>query len=212
MIRRRTVAAFALTGAAALVLPLAACAPEPAPSASATGGASPTATASGAPTASTTPSATPTADAAACLIGDWTMDQDSMADFYADINDLLAGSGVTFEPEGTATLTLGEDGSFRWAPEAEVTAEASGTEVLIALSGHLDGAYTATESRITTTEQSTDALTVAATIGGAPTDPGSITEEIAAAPITAAGYTCSDDTLTLDSEVAGGTATAVLHR
>lgn len=207
MTRRRLAPVLTLACAAALAAGLSACAPE---------GTSPTPTATGpvSPSPSTTTSPTPSEDpsADACLVGDWTMDQAGLERFYADINGLMDGAGVVFTPQGSAALTLAADGAFSWAPRAEVTAEVSGTTILISFGGHTDGTYTATADRISTDTQSTDGLVVTATIDGAPTDAGAVADQIAGAPVTDASYTCTADTLTLVTEVAGGTATSVLHR
>lgn len=208
----RTLApALALAGAAVLAVALSACAPEAAPSPS---GSSTTASPrpSSSSSASTSPSATPTGDAAACLIGTWNMDQAGLDRFYADVNTNLSGAGVVFTPTGTASLVLGADGAFSWKPDTQVSAAVSGTEILIQIGGEIAGAYTATADRISTTSQSTDGLQVSATIDGAPTDAGSITEQIAGAPVTDASYTCEGDTLTLQSDIGGAPATSVLHR
>lgn len=205
-----TVTASVVACALASVFALTACAPDAPgadPSASPTGSARPTASASPTPT----PSASASADAE-CLIGTWTMDQAGMDQFYGDINELLAGAGVTFTPQGSATLTLGADGAFTWAPSADVTAAVSGTDILVTLGGQITGTYTATGDHVSTTAQSAEALTVTATIDGAETDPGSISEQIAGAPVTDASYVCSADTLTLETAISGGTATSVLHR
>lgn len=213
MTRRRLTSALTLVSAATLAFALAACAPDggaPAPTGSRSGEASGSAKPS--TSASATPSAAPTTDAAACLVGEWSMDQAGLDRFYGDVNTLLEGSGVAFTPQGTAALSLTKDGAFTWTPDAQVSAAVSGTTILIGLSGHIDGTYTATADHIATVTQSTDGLVVSATIDGAQTDAGSITQQIAGAPITDAGYTCSADTLTLNSALAGGTATSVLHR
>lgn len=218
MTRRRIAPVVALVSAAALALALSACAPDggaPAPSGSTTTPSSGTPSASASASPSPSPSASASADAGAdatCIVGQWTMGQDELTAFYEDVNTLMAGAGVTFAPEGTAALTLGADGTFVWAPDAVVTAQVSGTTILIDFGGQITGTYTATGDHIATDTQSTDALTVSATIDGAPTDAGSISQDIAGAPVTDASYTCTSDTLTLENALGGGTATSVLHR
>lgn len=132
--------------------------------------------------------------------------------YYGDVNAALAGAGVTFTPKGTATLVMGADGTFSWMPVVDLTAEVSGTTIDVTIGGHLDGTYTATGDRITSKTTSSDGLQVNATIDGAPTDAGAVTEDIAAAPISDAAYTCAGDTLTLVSDIGGANATSVLHR
>lgn len=212
---RRTIApAVTAVFAAALAVTLVACAPEgaqPSPSGStSTGTAAPTATASA--SASTAPSSSPSADASACLAGDWTMDQGALESYYSDVNGLLQGAGIAFTPQGSASLTLTPEGAFSWAPDAQVNAEVAGTTIGVSVGGRVDGTYTATGDRISATSSVTDGLVVSATIDGADTDPGEVAQEIAGAPLTDASYTCAGDTLTIGSSVAGGTATAVLHR
>jgi hypothetical protein len=140
------------------------------------------------------------------------MDQAALDGFYEDVNSAMVGAGVTFTPQGTAALTLGADGTFRWAPTVSLTAAVSGTTILVDMAGAIDGTYTSTDSTISTVTQSTDGLQISATIDGVPTDAGSVTEQIATAPLHDAIYTCSGDTLTLTSTVAGGPAASVLHR
>lgn len=219
MNRRRATTVLTLVCAAALTAGLAACVPEgsrPAPSTStsgATSGAASGSATSAAPTPSgTATSASPTVDGRACLAGTWTMDQAGLDRFYGDVNALTGGAGASFTPSGSATLALTPEGGFTWTPDTQITAVASGTTIQISLSGDTTGTFSATADRLTTDTQSTDDLVVVATIGGVETDPGPIAEQIAAAPITDAGYTCTTDTLTLQTPIAGGTATSILHR
>lgn len=214
MTRRRISPVIAAVSAALFALTLSACVPEdaaPTPS-----GGSGTASTSPSPTASPTssPTASPTASpgAAACLVGEWSMGQDELTAFYDDVNTSMAGAGVSFSPEGSAALTLGADDTFVWAPDAEVTAQVSGTTVLVTFGGQITGTFTATDDRIETAPGSTDALTVSATIDGAPTDAGAISRDIAGAPLANATYTCTSDTLTLINTLEAGSATSVLHR
>lgn len=216
MIRRPILPAVTAVFAAALAVSLTACAPEgasPSPSGStASAAVSPTASASASGAPSSTPSPSSPADATACLAGEWAMDDAALASYFSDINGLLSGAGIAFTPQGTAALTLTREGTFSWAPDAEVSADVAGTTILITVGGRSDGTYTATADRITATSPVADGLEVTATIGGADTDPGEMAREVAGAPLTDASYTCTDDTLTLGSSIAGGTATAVLHR
>lgn len=196
---------------AALTLGVTGCAPEPeGPTAS--GSATPSASPSASASASATPTPTEDATGAACLVGEWEMGQADLEEFYNDINALMAGAGVTFSPEGSAALTLGDDGTFTWAPNAVVTANASGTTILVTLGGTITGTYTATDTRIATDTESTAGLQISATINGEPTDAGAISEQIGGAPITDAAYTCSADTATFETSVADGSATTILHR
>lgn len=209
MIARRLAPALTLACAAALTLGLSACAPEDSPGPTSSGS---TGSGSAGGSASATPTPTASADAVDCLTGTWTMDQAGLEQFYGDINALMTGAGVVFTPEGSAQLTLGPDGTYTWAPDAAITAEVSGTTILVDISGRTEGAFTATADRISSDTQSTEGLVIAATIDGTPTDAGAITEQIAGAPVSDASYTCSADTLTLVTEVSGSTATSVLHR
>lgn len=140
------------------------------------------------------------------------MDQAALERFYSDVNTSLEGAGVVFTPTGTASLVLGADGAYSWKPDTKISAAVSGTEILIQIGGQITGTYTATADRITTANQSTDGLQISATIGGAPTDAGSITDQIAGAPIADSAFTCAGDTLTLRSDIGGATATSVLRR
>ncbi len=222
MPRRIVTPVFALAASAALLLGATACAPEGArPGASASAGTSPSTspTASGAPTATSAPSATPTPTAtpgtvtgAACLPGTWTMGQAALTDFYTDINTVISGSGIGLTPRGSATLTVGTDGTYAWAPAIEVTAEAGGTAILVDLGGRADGIYRVEGDRVVSESVSTDGLTATATLDGAPTDASAVLPQITAVPLTDAAFTCAGDTLTLGSTIPGGAATAVLQR
>ncbi|MBM7464137.1 hypothetical protein [Microbacterium dextranolyticum] len=223
---RRAAPVAALACALALTLGLSACVPEsarPQTSASATPtgtsgavGVTPSPDAS-APSVPSTPApgATPTGpavDPAACLAGTWTMDQAALERFFTDVNTAMAGTGATFAPTGSATLTLTPTGGFTWSPAASIDAAVAGTTVLISVGGSAQGVFTATSDRISTGSTSTDGLTVTATINGSATDPGPIARQIVEPPVTDASYTCTSDTLTLVSAISGGTATSVLHR
>ncbi|MFT3797407.1 hypothetical protein [Microbacterium sp.] len=199
-----------LLGLAALALVLPGCAAESSPTPTSSGSASkPAASAS----ASATPSAGATGEATAdCLVGEWYMGQDELTAFYQSINEVMAGSGVEFSPVGSATMTMDAAGTYSWAPSTEVTAQVSGVTILVTFGGSMEGTYTATADRITSSPLATSALEVTATIDGVATDPGAISEQIAQAPVGDAAYTCTTDTLTLTSEVAGGSATSVFHR
>ena len=140
------------------------------------------------------------------------MDQAALERFYADVNTALSGAGVVFTPTGTASLVLGADGAYSWKPDTKVSAAVSGTEILIQIGGEITGTYTATGGRISTANPSTEGLQISATIGGAATDAGAITDQIAGAPITDSAFTCAGDTLTLQSDMGGATATSVLRR
>lgn len=210
MIRRRS-AALLLT-CAALTLSLSACVPEdggPTPSAT-TGTAAPSPTPSATPT--DTPSPTTPPAAAGCVVGNWLMDQAALEAFYSDVNSAMAGQGASFSPQGTAALTLGEDGTFRWAPTVTLSVAASGPTIIVNVSGAIDGTYTASDTRITTANQSTAGLQIAASIDGTPVDAGSVTDMLATAPLNDASYTCSGDTLSLTSTVNGTSAVSVLRR
>lgn len=213
---RRPAPVLPLACVALLTVGLAACVPEPAtPSPSSSTGTTPSGSASAAtPTPTTSGSGTPSApavDPAACLPGTWTMDQAGLDGYYGDVNALVQGSGLAFTPSGSAVLTLADDGTFSWAPSTQISAAVSGTTVLIAISGRTDGTYTAAGDRLTAAS-STDGLVITATINGASTDPGPVSDQIAAAPVTDAAFTCTPDTLTLQTSIAGGTATSILHR
>lgn len=208
MTRRLPLGLLALSSAAALALALSACAPDDATPTPSNSSARPTPSAS----ASASASPTPTAGAEACLPGTWKMDQSALDRYYGDVNSALAGAGVTFTPAGSATLVMGADGSYSWMPVVQLDADVSGTTIAVSIGGNLDGTYTVAGNLITTTTTSTDGLQVAATIDGVPTDAGAVTEQIAAAPITNATYTCAGDTLTLATDIGGATATSVLTR
>ena len=206
---RTPVALAALTAAAALLL--AGCAPEsddaaPSPTASATASPSPVVT---------SPAPQPTTDPAdpACVVGEWEMDQEDLTSYYDQINTLMEGSGASFSPAGRAGLSLRADGTFSWTPEVVVTADVAGSQISVTLGGSVDGSYTADDGAISTSDVSTENLSVsAATQDGAPTDAGPIGGEIGGAPLTGAAYSCSGDTLELTTTVTDSPVTTTLSR
>lgn len=201
---------LAVVTAAVLALGLSACAPveeKPATEPTPTGSASATPT----PTPSATPSPSPTADLA-CLVGAWHMGQDQVTAFYNDVNSLMAGSGAKFTPVGTADLILRKDGTYKWTPAEQVTANVSGTTILINFKGSITGTYTVTGNGIGSQTQDTSGLEIVATIDGKGTDAGAISQQISVAPISDAKYGCKPDTLTLINKLSDSTATSVLHR
>lgn len=218
MTRRPVLSVFALAASAAVLVGVTACAPEgSAPAASHTATTSPTVSpTTSSPGASATSAPSPDASSAvsgaACLPGDWTMDQAGLDRFYTDINAATAGSGIALTPRGSAAISITPDGAYSWMPSAEVTAQAGGTAIVVTLGGRVDGTYTATDDTITSDSASTDGLEVGATLDGSPTDAGEITQQITASPLAGGSYTCSGDTLTLTTTVADGPATAVLRR
>jgi hypothetical protein len=158
-----------------------------------------------------TPSPSPTADLA-CLVGAWHMGQDQVTAFYNDVNSLMAGSGAKFTPVGTADLILRKDGTYKWTPAEQVTANVSGTTILINFKGSITGTYTVTGNGIGSQTQDTSGLEIVATIDGKGTDAGAISQQISVAPISDAKYGCKPDTLTLINKLSDSTATSVLHR
>jgi len=210
----RRLPSLAVVTAAALALGLSACAPldeKPTSQPSTSGSASATPTPTPTPTPTATPSPSPTADLA-CLVGEWHMGQDQVDAFYNDVNSLMSGSGAVFTPVGTADLVLRKDGSYSWTPAERVTANVSGTTILIHFKGSITGTYTVTGNGIGSQTQDTSGLEIIATIDGNPTDAGAISQQIAGAPITDAKYGCKPDTLTLINKLSDSTATSVLHR
>ncbi|WP_292836638.1 hypothetical protein [Microbacterium sp.] len=196
--------------AAVATLALAGCAAESGP------GASASASASASATPSATPSAMPTASAgtseAACLVGDWTAGEADLAAYYDQVNAALAGTGASFTPAGSASLSMRADGTYSWLPAVQLTADVSGTRILIDLAGSIDGAYTVNGDAIATQNDSTENLQITATIDGASTEPGTIGDQIGGAPLASSTFTCSASTLVLTSQVADAPATTTMHR
>lgn len=213
----RSVTRLAVLPLAAAVLALAACSGDAGPTPT-TASASPTATTTSTPapsaSASAAPSATtapPAADAATCLVGTWTADEAALQDYYDQIGE-LAGGAMTFDTSGQAALTLNADGSYSWAPEAAITATASGIDIEVAMSGSLGGSYTATDESITTSSDTVDDLTITATAGGVEIDPGTVADQIRTAPLSNATYSCTADALALTTPVTDTDVTITLTR
>jgi hypothetical protein len=201
MTNRRTAAAAAMTG---LVLLFAGCdaTPQPAPS---TPAANPT---TPAPTPSATVAAT---DDPACLVGTWTLDEEGMGQYYAQINDLLEGA-AEFTPRGDATLTIGADGTFTWQPDAQISALVAGREMEVSLSGTLGGTYTAEPGHIVTDADVDDDLVVTGTVDGSAVDASAIAQQIGGAPMTDSAFACTPDTLDLTTTIADSSVTTTLTR
>lgn len=200
MTLRRTAVATALAGLALLFSACDATTPQP----------SDTATTASTPTPSPTPTAL-AADDPACLVGAWMLDEEGMGEYYAQINDLLEGA-AEFSPRGDATLTIGADGSYTWAPDAQISALVAGREMEVSLSGTLGGTYTAEPGRIQTDAEVDDELIVTGTVDGSPVDASAIAQQIGGAPMTDSEFVCGDDTLELTTTISDTSVTTTLTR
>lgn len=153
------------------------------------------------------PAASPTedpgfaADDPACLVGEWAMDQERLQDFYDSITALMGPTGMAYTPTGSAGLAFREDGTFSWVPDTVIETRVSGVEMVVALSGTIDGSYTVADGRIVTDNESTEGLVIEATANDQPVDASQIAEQIAFAPVSDAAYTCTADLLTLETAI-----------
>lgn len=202
MTNRRTAAAAAIAGLVLLFAGCDATTPQPAPSA---------------PVAnSATPAATPAATIAAtddptCLVGTWTLDEEGMGAYYAQINDLLE-SAAEFTPSGSATLTIGADGTFVWSPDAQISAVVAGREMQVSLSGTLGGTYTAEPGHIVTDADVDDDLVVTGMVDGNAVDASAIAQQIGGAPMTDSDFACTPESLELTTTIADSSVTTTLTR
>lgn len=146
-----------------------------------------------------------------CLVGTWTMDEAALTAFYEQIG-AMAGGVMAFSPVGSATLTMDAAGSYTWAPDATITASASGIDVEVVLGGSIRGSYAVDGDRITTGTDSVDELSITASAGGVEIDPGAVAEGIRSAPLNDSTYACSDHELTLTTVVTEQTLTSTFAR
>ncbi|GAA5031342.1 hypothetical protein ACFQRL_10505 [Microbacterium fluvii] len=212
MTRERMLHTCALAGTSTLlaVLALTGCTAaetEPTPQATAS---APSALPSDSASASATPS-TMADDDPACLLGAWTMDQQALTDFYDQIGAISSEAGMTFTPDGSAGLEITAD-TFTWTPDLTLAIDAAGTPMSVEVGGSMSGDYTATPGHLTTGTTSVNDLVIVADAAGKAIDAGAIAEQIAGAPLTDATFTCTDETLVLETAVADGTAIATLSR
>lgn len=158
------------------------------------------------------PSATiAAADDPACLVGDWTLDDDGFSAYYGQINDLLGGQ-AEFTPSGSATLTLAADGTFTWAPDATLAVDLMGQKAEVTIGGTLGGTYTAEPGHITTDPDVDDELEVSGTLNGSPFDTSAVSQQIASAPVNDSTFSCTTETLELTTAVDDDPVVTVLHR
>jgi hypothetical protein len=166
-------------------------------------------------------------DAAACLVGSWVIDPQSVIDMTTASMSMLLGDDVVATPEievsGEAVLTFAADGTVTTEYHqqvANVTMEVA-DQVLrtrSSMDGVLVGRYTATPDELTTSDLDASGITSqsAGTIDGAPFDSGD-TQSMSLAAMELGGtmsYTCSGDELRMTPQTPGlGSAfNATYHR
>ena len=170
------------------------------------------------------PAASPSSDPGfapddpACLVGEWAMDEERLQAFYDNITALMGATGMAYTPTGSAGLTFRDDGTFSWVPDTIIETRVSGVEMVVTLSGTIDGTYTVADGMIATDNESTEGLIVEATANDMPVDASAVAEQIAFAPVSNAAYTCTADLLTLETSIplpdgaAEDTLTTILDR
>lgn len=123
------------------------------------------------------------------------MDQEALTAFY-DQMSTFTGGAMTFSPVGSATMTMGADGSYSWKPDATITSSSSGIDIVVTLGGSMSGSYTVAGDTISSGTTDVNDLTVSATAGGVEMDPAAIGEAITTSPLSNATFVCSAHELT----------------
>jgi hypothetical protein len=171
MLRRPTLMLVAAAGIAAL----SACAPP---------AAEPGTTAAPAPVAA------PPLTGPGCLVGDWMIEQDQLQVFYDSVAE-ASGGGIEFTVDGDTGLSFDGD-RYVYTPDLSLTLNAGGVEGVGVLAGTIEGTYTAADSIITTTTDTTD-VSYTYSVGGVPQDASSaFAEALQRAPISGGEYECTD--------------------
>jgi hypothetical protein len=129
----------------------------------------PTETTAGSTTvASTTeapaPTVAPVADDGSCLVGEWVVTEEQMDAFYAGLMGTVEAP-LTIDTTGSAPLTFRADGTYTWAPAFTLAVEVAGAVGEGAVSGSIDGSWTASEGVLTTSSE-TNAVDVSITVNG----------------------------------------------
>lgn len=161
------------------------------------------------PEASSAPSTAPEEEAVAggpeCLVGDWYITQEEMQGFY-DV--VTAESGAGFTVDGGTGLTFTES-TFTYTPQFTLALDFAGNAGTGTIVGAISGDYTADDTVITTTHETSDVV-LTVEIGGVVQDATALFGEImAASPINTAPYECNADGPLIQFDTGGGTRTPV---
>jgi hypothetical protein len=161
------------------------------------------------PDTSSAPSTAPEEEAVAggpeCLVGDWYITQEEMQGFY-DV--VTAESGTGFTVDGGTGLTFTES-TFTYTPQFTLGLDFAGNAGTGTIVGAISGDYTADDTTITTTHETSDVV-LTVEIGGVVQDATALFGEImAASPINTAPYECNADGPLIQFDTGGGTRTPV---
>jgi hypothetical protein len=159
--------------------------------------------------ASSAPSTAPEEEAVAggpeCLVGDWYITQEEMQGFY---DAVTAETGAGFTIDGGTGLTFTES-TFTYTPQFTLLLDLAGTTGTGTIDGAISGNYSADDTTITTSQETSDAV-LTVEIGGVVQDASALFGDIlAASPINTAPYECTADGPLIQFDTGGGTRTPV---
>ncbi|MBN9605395.1 MAG: hypothetical protein J0G30_02150 [Actinomycetales bacterium] len=201
-------AAAAAVGAALIAATLAGCATGPVPDPT-----EPTRTPAPLPTSTRTPTPVPTvqpdADQAACLVGDWVVDEQQLNTFFDAVETENAGS-VQFEATGQSGLSF--DGArYSYTPDISLAmriADVTGTGTI---AGTVTGDYAVDGENLSTSNDTSD-IDPTITVGGMPMsatelfDPAIFEHPIADGP-----FVCGAGLLVVQFSTGSGSVPLTLH-
>jgi hypothetical protein len=165
-------------------------------------------TAAAAPAATEPPSteAVPEPDAdGACLVGEWVVTEEEMNKFYDGVESTVEAP-LALSVEGSGTISIRADGTYRWGPEFIVTVEVAGTSGTGDATGDITGNWSASDG-VLVTESDVNAMEVSITVGGVTVAGDDLANGLLdSSPINGVTYSCDGpapvlDFLTGDPEV-----------
>jgi hypothetical protein len=132
-----------------------------------------------------------------CLVGEWVVTEEEMNKFY-DAIEATVDAPLTLEVEGSAPLTLGADGTYRWDPGFTLVVEVAGTVGTGEASGDITGNWSASKG-VLTTASDVNALEVSITVGGVTIEGDDIANGfLNSSPINGVTYSCDGPAPVLD--------------
>lgn len=143
------------------------------------------------------PATEPPVDDGSCLVGDWVVAEDEMNAFYAAVTSTF-DTPVDITVAGSAPLTFGADGTYRWAPDFVLTLSVVGQTGTGVTGGTITGDWSVNDG-VVTTASDVNALTVEVTIAGTTFDGDDFANGLLnASPVNGVTYDCSGATPVLD--------------
>ncbi len=123
-----------------------------------------------------------------CLIGDWYIAQDQLQAFYDGLS--AETGGLAFTIDGGTGLSF-TDTTFAYTPEFTLRLEIAGIAGTGTIVGAIAGGYTADDTTITTSQETSDVV-LTVDVGGTVQDGAGLFDSfLASSPINSSPYECT---------------------